>query len=121
VDEHTVKVRAWLEQQVFPTLGAVAIAELEALMLRKLVTRGTLNTAGRVRETVSAVFRFAIATGRAKRDPATDLRDALPTPSKKNFAALTEPQDIAELLQAIDGYATLVNRTDFIATFSRLS
>jgi integrase len=73
-------------------------------MLRKLVARGTLNTAGRVRETVSAVFRFAIATGRAKRDPAADLRGALPTPAKKNFASLTEPKDVAGLLRAIEGY-----------------
>lgn len=108
VDEHTRKIRTWLEQHVFPSLGASPIAELEApevlAMLRKLVKRGTLNTAGRVRETVGAVFRFAIATGRAKRDPAADLRDALPTPTKRHFASLTAPADVAELLRAIDGY-----------------
>jgi len=108
VDEHTRKIRAWLEQHVFPSIGASPIAELEApevlAMLRKLVKRGTLNTAGRVRETVGAVFRFAIATGRANRDPAADLRDALPTPTKRHFASLTEPGDVAELLRAIDGY-----------------
>lgn len=73
-------------------------------MLRKLVNRGTINSAGRVREAVSAVFRYAIATGRAKRDPAADLRDALPRADSRNFASLTEPDDIAGLLRAIDGY-----------------
>lgn len=108
VEDHSRKVRAWLEQHVFPHIGAMSIGELEApeilAMLRKLVKRGTLNTAGRVRETVSAVFRYAVATGRAKRDPAADLRDALPKATTRNFAALTHPDDVSALLKAIDGY-----------------
>ncbi|MFI4970539.1 MAG: tyrosine-type recombinase/integrase, partial [Lysobacterales bacterium] len=108
VPEHTAKVRAWLEQHVYPSIGTQAIAELEApevlAMLRKLVKRGTLNTAGRIRETVSTVFRYAIATGRARRNPAADLRDALPKADTRNFAAITEPGEVAELLRAIDGY-----------------
>lgn len=57
-----------------------------------------------MRETVSAVFRYAIATGRAKQDPAADLRNALPKADVRNFAALTEPDDVAALLRAIDGF-----------------
>lgn len=108
VPEHYHKVKAWLEQHVFPWIGSRPPAELEAqevlAMLRRLVGRGTINTAGRVRETVSSVFRFAIATGRAKRDPAADLRGALPRADSRNFAALTEPDDVAGLLRAIDGF-----------------
>ena len=108
VPEHTAKIRAWLENHVFPWIGDKPIADLEApevlSMLKRMVTRGTLNTAGRVRETVSAIFRYGVATGRAKRDPAADLRDALPRADARNFAALTEPNDVAELLRAIDGY-----------------
>jgi integrase len=108
VEDHIQKVRNWLEQHVFPILGTQPIADIEApdilAMLRKLTTRGTLNTAGRVRQTVSAIFRYAIATGRAQRDPAADLRDALPSPTKKNFASITEPKAVGELLRAIDGY-----------------
>lgn len=105
---HSAKVRVWLEQHVFPWIGTRPIAELEApevlAVLQRLVKRGTLNTAGRIRETVSAIFRYAIATGRCKRNPAADLRDALPKTTAKNFAALTEPSAIAELLRAIEGY-----------------
>ncbi len=108
VPEHTAKIRAWLENHVFPGIGDKPVAELEApevlSMLRRLVKRGTLNTASRVRETVSAIFRYAVATGRAKRDPAADLRDALPRADARNFAAVTEPDDVAELLRVIDGY-----------------
>lgn len=108
VPEHTAKIRAWLENHVFPWIGDKPVAELEApevlSMLRRLVKRGTLNTAGRVREMVSAIFRYAVATGRARRDPAADLRDALPRADTRNFAAITEPGKVAELLRAIDGY-----------------
>ncbi|HXS73595.1 MAG TPA: integrase arm-type DNA-binding domain-containing protein, partial [Rhodanobacteraceae bacterium] len=108
VPDHSAKVRAWLEHHVFPWIGDKPVAELEApevlSMLRRLVKRGTLNTAGRIRETVSAIFRYAVATGRAKHDPAADLRDALPKADARNFAAITEPAEVAELLRAIDGY-----------------
>jgi integrase len=57
-----------------------------------------------VRQTVSAIFRYAIVTGRAKRDPAADLRGALPKTTATNFAAITEPAAIGELLRAIEGF-----------------
>ena len=105
---HTDKIRNWLEQHIFPALGPLPIDAIEApeilAMLRKLVKRGTVNTAGRVRQTLSAIFRYAIATGRAKRDPAADLRDALPRADSRNFAAIIEPTEVGQLLRTIDGY-----------------
>ena len=53
---------------------------------------------------LSTIFRYAIATGRAKRDPAADLRGALPKAASRNFASLTDPEQVAQLLRAIDGY-----------------
>jgi integrase len=50
------------------------------------------------------VFRYGIATGRCVRNPAADLRDALPAPTKAHFASITDPAAIGELLRAIDGY-----------------
>lgn len=52
----------------------------------------------------SQVFRYAIATGRADRNPAADLLGALSQPEKTNFASLTEPADVAPLLRALWGY-----------------
>ena len=103
-----LKVTRWLELHVFPWIGAQPIAELEPpevlAMLRRIVKRGTINTAGRVRETVSAIFRFAIATGRAKRDAAADLRDALPRSTAQHFGAITDAKKLGELLRAIEGF-----------------
>jgi integrase len=50
-------------------------------------------------------FRYAVATGRAERDPTGDLRGALPPVKKdKHFAAITEPKKVGELMRDIDGY-----------------
>ena len=46
----------------------------------------------------------AVATGRAERDPSVDLKGALPQPSEKHHAAITDPKEVAPLLRAIDGY-----------------
>jgi len=70
-----------LEANAFPTIGRRPIAELEPPelldMLRKVEKRGENETARRLKQLVGQIFRFAIATGRAKRDPSVDLKDAL--------------------------------------------
>ncbi|MGH8590633.1 MAG: tyrosine-type recombinase/integrase, partial [Gammaproteobacteria bacterium] len=66
--------------------------------------RGAIDTAHRVLQNCGQVFRFAVATGRAVRDPAADLRGALATVRGSHFASITEPKDIGALLRAIDGY-----------------
>ena len=63
-----------------------------------------LETAIRTLQALSQVFRYAVQTGRTLRDPCVDLRGALPSPTVKHMAAFTEPQEIAELLRAIDGF-----------------
>jgi integrase len=72
--------------------------------LRKLEHRGVLETAHRARGFAGRVFRYAIATGRAERDPSADLRGALVQAQTKHFASITDPTRIGELLRAIDVY-----------------
>jgi len=72
--------------------------------LRKIEDRGAVETAHRVKQICGQVFRYAIATGRAERDPSADLKGAL-TPTKPNhMATITSPDKIGELMRAIDGY-----------------
>jgi integrase len=75
------------------------------LALRRIETRGKYETARRLRSTCGMVFRYAIATGRAERDPSADLRGALTTPTVNHRAAILEPKAIGALLRAIDGFA----------------
>lgn len=71
--------------------------------LRKLEQRGVVETAHRARAHAGRIFRYAIATGRADRNPAQDLTGALEQPKTKHFASVTEPAAIGELLRALWG------------------
>jgi integrase len=74
------------------------------IALRVIEQRGLHETAHRVRAQCSEVFRYAIATGRAERDTASDLRGALAPVNVRNRPAITEPSKIGELMRAIHGY-----------------
>ena len=106
--KHAKKLIRRLELNVFPWLGDRPIVEITApevlMSLRRVESRGSLETAHRVRVTCSQVFRYAVATGRAERDPTADLKGALPPTQRKHLAAITEPEKIGGLLRAIDGY-----------------
>ncbi|WP_445362463.1 tyrosine-type recombinase/integrase [Microbulbifer sp. ANSA003] len=97
-----------LERDLKPYLGKRPISEIappEVLRcLRRIESRGTLETAHRVKRVASQVFRFAVATGRADRDPTTDLTGALTPTKKKHLAAITDPAEVGRLLTAIDEY-----------------
>ncbi|WKD48894.1 tyrosine-type recombinase/integrase [Microbulbifer spongiae] len=97
-----------LERDLKPFLGKRPISEIsppEVLRcLRRIESRKTLETAHRVKRVASQVFRFAVATGRADRDPTTDLTGALTPTKKKHLAAITDPTEVGRLLTAIDEY-----------------
>ncbi len=94
---------------MFPWLGSKPVASISApevlAVLRRIESRGALETARRARGNIGQVIRYAIATGRAERDPCPDLRGALATPNRKHFAAITDAREVGALLRAIDGYS----------------
>lgn len=108
-ENHSSKIIARLEKDVFPWIGTKPIAEISAPTLlaaiRRIEARGALETAHRALACCGQVFRYAVATGRAERDPTGDLRGSLPPVKKdKHFAAITDPQKVGELMRDIDGY-----------------
>lgn len=98
-----------LEREVFPFIGSKNINDIKAsellAVLRRMESRGILETAHRVHQKCGQIFRYAVATGRAERDPSTDLKGALPPVKVKHHASIIEPQQIGGLLRAIDGYS----------------
>lgn len=91
------------------------MAELTApeilAVVRRIADRGALETAHRAEQNIGQVMRYAVATGRAQRDPSGDLRGALPPAKGKHFAATTDPKRLGEILRALDDYkGTLVVR-----------
>jgi integrase len=106
--KHSQKILTSLRIDVFPWLGTRPIKEIAApellTVIRRVESRGVLETAHRVLGYCGSVFRYAVATGRAERDPAGDLRGALPPVKVTHHPAITEPLLVGELLRAIDGY-----------------
>jgi integrase len=105
---HSEKIIQRLEKDIFPWLGDKPIADIMApellKVLRRIETRGALDTAHRAHQDCGRIFRYAVATGRAERDPSGDLRGALPPVKGEHFAAIIEPTAIGGLLRAIDGF-----------------
>lgn len=105
---HSSKIKARFENDVFPWIGSRPVAEITApellTVLRRVEARGALDTAHRAKMDCGRVFRYAIATGRADRDPAADLKGALPTAKQGHFSAITDPKAVAPLLRAIEEF-----------------
>ncbi len=105
---HGNKIIRRLELYVFPWLGTRPIKSITApellTALRRIEAKGTLETAHRTQQNCGQVFRYAVATGRAERDPSGDLRGAIPPASGKHMATITDPKEIAGLLSSIDAY-----------------
>ena len=108
VPHHADDVRRRLESNTFPYIGTRPIAEVEAPelleMVRKIEKRGAYDLAHRLLQVCGQVFRYGIATGRCKRDISADLRGAL-TPHVKKHQAAVRPEELPDLLRAIDTYA----------------
>lgn len=96
-----------LETHIFPKLGARPIADINATellcTLRVIEKSGALDMAQRMMQTCGQVFRYAITTGRAERNPVTDLRGALKTPVPKHHAYL-KADDLPEYLAQLESY-----------------
>ena len=105
---HTPRIIRRLEQDIFPWIGGKPIADLTPPQLleaiRRIEKRGALETAHRVLRSCGQVLRYAVATGRAERVISGDLRGALPPVKVEHFASVTEPEKVADLLRAMDGY-----------------
>ena len=97
-----------MERDLFPWIGKRPISKIKAPellgALRRVESRGALESARRLKIIAGQVFRYAVATGRAERDPSADLKGALAMPREKHYAAIIDPKQVAPLLRALDGY-----------------
>ena len=103
------KVTTWLQKDVFPYIGSMAISTIGARdvlgALRHMEARGALDSVQRVKQICGQVFRYAVATGSAERDPTPDLKGALTKAVPGHFAAITDPKQAGALMRAIYAYA----------------
>jgi integrase len=105
---HGDRIMRRFELDVFPWLGSRPIREVappELLtVIQRIESRGAVETAHRALQNCGQVFRYAVATGRAGRDPSGDLRGAIPPSKEKHHASIIEPKLIAPLLRNLDTY-----------------
>lgn len=90
------------------SIGNMPIAEIEPIdvlaAVRRIESKGKLESARRTLQLAGAVFRYAVATARLRSDPTRDLKGALTSPSVTHYGAILEPSRVGDLLRAIDGY-----------------
>lgn len=107
-ESYSSKVLRRLELHAFPYLGHLPIGDIDPPKVlevcRRVEGNGTLETAHRVLELCSLIFRFAIAEGKLNSDPARDIRGALKKPVTVHFAAITDSKQLAKVLRDIDAY-----------------
>ncbi|WP_332258699.1 tyrosine-type recombinase/integrase [Polaromonas glacialis] len=105
---YAIREKRNLEKDLFPYFGPRRIGEIEAIellaVIRLVEERGALDVAHRVLTTAGQVWRYAVATARAKRDVTPDIRGALKPHRGKHFAAITESVKLGGLIRAIRGY-----------------
>lgn len=105
----TIKKTRWLLSLMVGDLGSRPITEITAAelltTLQKVEAKGHHETARRMRSLSGRVFRYAVATSRATADPSGLLRGALITPTVKHHSAIVDPEQVGELLRAIDGFS----------------
>lgn len=103
------KVTNWLEKDVFPFIGKLPISTIRAKdvldkVARRMEARGIHESAHRIVQICSQVFRYAVAVGLVERDVTVDLRGALVSVDKTNYAAITDPKQVGQLMRSIHAY-----------------
>ncbi|PTQ12660.1 integrase [Sphingomonas oleivorans] len=108
IAQATLEKQRWLLKLLGTDFGKRPVADItpQELLheLRKHERRGRLEATKQLRSFASRVFRYAVATARAERDPAQLLLGALTTPRVKHFAAITDPVEFGALLRAVEDY-----------------
>jgi integrase len=105
----TVEKVEWVLGLAYPVLGPMAVRAIRPIdvlsVLRKIEGRGRYETARRLRSTIGAVCRYAVATARAESDPTVALKGAIATPKTKSRAAITDSKTFGALLRAVDAFS----------------
>ena len=107
-ESYRVRTLRILEKDLFPKLGALAISDITSRQLLetlRVVEARTVDIAHRAKQSAGQVFRYAVATGRAERDIATDLSGALKSRTVKHSTTILDPVEIGQLLRSIDAYS----------------
>ncbi|MER8569076.1 integrase arm-type DNA-binding domain-containing protein [Mesorhizobium sp. M0924] len=102
--------RIWrrLQSDVLDVMGNRSINAIEPPelldVIRAIERRGAVVLAKRLLQVTGQVFRYAIASGRASRDPSQDLRGALRSPGSTKHRAALKAGELPEFLRSLEQY-----------------
>lgn len=106
--KRVTKITSRLTRDVFPWIGARPVSELKAAeiltLLKRIESRGAVDTAHRARQEIGMVMRFAVASGRAESDVSAALKGALKPRKVRHFAALVDEKAVGGLIRAVRTY-----------------
>jgi len=106
---HADDVLRRLKADVFPAIGLKPVSDVLApdlvAMVKGISKRGALDIAKRALQTSGQVFRYAVAHGLAKRNPATDIKpgDVIAPRKATNYARI-DAKELPELMRHIEAY-----------------
>ncbi len=100
---HANDVITSLERDIFPDLGELPVAEIDEVLvlatLKKVERRGAVETAHRLLQRMSSIFKYAKGAGGGNSNPATDLKNSLKAvPGKKRRPAILNFTGLHELM-----------------------
>ncbi len=105
---HALQIYKRIEANILPWIGKRHVGEISGpellTAIRRIENRGHLETAHRVLQVCDKIFQYAVASGLAERNPAKDIKGALPPRRKRNWQAPTDPREVAALLRCIEEY-----------------
>lgn len=102
-DTFKAVAKEWIAKIGNRPIAKITTQEVLAV-LRSVEATGRYESARRMRSVLGRVFRYAVATTRAERDPTGDLRGALTVPKARHHAAITNSKRAGGLMRAIEGY-----------------
>jgi len=102
------KALGWLQHDILPVIGAMPVAAIKPrdilAVIQRVEARGSIDSAHRMKQMCGQILRYGVAIGWTERDVTPDLRGTLIAIPRTNFAAITEPKQLALLLRSIDAY-----------------
>jgi integrase len=104
-DKYCKQNLARMEQYVFPKIGVLPISDITipdvVHVIEVVIKHGTIETAKRLKQLISQIFRYAAQRGMCQHNPAADLRDIFPTQEETHHACI-HPSEIHELFTKIE-------------------
>lgn len=107
---HAERIESWFRRDIFPVIGKMDIGAVTASdiirIICKVEARGAGDSARRVKQCINQVFRYAVTMQLAGRNPAADIdaKIILKPLASKNFAAITDPVKVGQLLRNMENY-----------------